>query len=195
MPYPACEGDLAISEFQVVDLEVRSPVEGGQWNLSPACRRQTAQPGHEPAEEDPPGKRNWERAAGLTVGERRRLRVSGDSGAVIAGCDRPTAVGRRKTPNGRDAILQNEAARPGRHQIISDFILKISSLEISFSVALSVAVAVKGYEPDPVALESGAEGEGGRGRTAADQRSAASASQSRALCANFGEGSHHCRCE
>ena len=108
-------------------------------------------------------------------------------------------VGDSKTPNGRDAILQNEAARPGRHQIIS-FSRSIRSLEsVSFSVALSVAVAVEGYEPDPVAPESEAEGEEGRGMTdrAADRRSAASGapSQLRAICANFGEGSHHCRCK
>ena len=58
-------------------------------------------------------------------------------------------------------------------------------------MALSVAAAVEGYEPVPVAQESGAEGgEGGR-RTAAGGATSAYPSQSRAMCANFEEGSHH----
>ena len=80
-----------------------------------------------------------------------------------------------------DAIFQNEAARPGRHQIsFSRLILLISSVWLSRS-----RWRWRVMNPIPLAPESGAEVGGGRGRRRWRQEGSdkGGATQSRAVCA------------
>ena len=95
-------------------------------------------------------------------------------------------------------LLQNEAARPGRHLVI-DAQDRLAELELfSFSGGSLGVVAVEGYEPDPMqAPESAAEGGEGRG---GHQWPAGGAPHCASLtceqCAQIiGEGSHHGRRE